>query len=81
MAPTCKMYQDIRVIQEFREIFNCNLTMIALKGKKLHPDDIQEIRGFTMTYKGLATFTMTYKKLTLKYKLIDFISLSVSPFS
>jgi hypothetical protein len=48
----------------FREIFNGNLTVMTLKGKKLHPNDIQEIRGFVMTYKGLATFAMTYKEGT-----------------
>jgi hypothetical protein len=36
---------------------------IKLKGKKLHPDNIQDIRGFVMGYKGLATFTMAYKAL------------------
>jgi hypothetical protein len=35
---------------------------MALKGKKLHPNGIQEIRGFAMAYKGLATFIMTYKE-------------------
>jgi hypothetical protein len=39
---------------------------MALKGKKLHPDDIQGIRGFVMVYKGLTTFVMTYKKLAHK---------------
>jgi hypothetical protein len=38
---------------------------MALKGKKLHPDGIQGIRGFAMAYKGLATFTMAYKELAL----------------
>jgi ABC-type phosphate/phosphonate transport system substrate-binding protein len=41
-----------RVIWAFKEIFNGNLTMMALKGKKLHPDDIQRIRDFMMAYKG-----------------------------
>jgi hypothetical protein len=36
---------------------------MALKGKKLHPDGIQEIRDFVMAYKGLATFAMVYKEL------------------
>jgi hypothetical protein len=36
---------------------------MALKDKKLHPDGIQGIRGFTMAYKGLATFAWAYKKL------------------
>jgi hypothetical protein len=54
-----------RVIWAFREIFNGNLTMMALKGKKLHPDDIQRIRDFTMAYKGLATFVISYKELAL----------------
>jgi hypothetical protein len=52
-----------RVIWAFKEIFNDNLTVMALKGKKLHPDDIQEIRNFAMAYKDLATFAMTYKEL------------------
>jgi hypothetical protein len=38
---------------------------MALKGKKLHSDDIQGITGFVMAYKGLAIFTTTYKELTL----------------
>jgi hypothetical protein len=37
---------------------------MALKGKKLHPDSTQEIRGFAMAYKDLAIFAMTYKELT-----------------
>jgi hypothetical protein len=37
--------------------------VIALKGKKLHPNDIQGIRDFTMAYNGLTTFIMTYKEL------------------
>jgi hypothetical protein len=36
---------------------------MAVKGKKLHPDDIQRIKDFTMTYKDLATFAMSYKEL------------------
>jgi hypothetical protein len=52
-----------RLIWAFREIFNSNLTVMALKGKKLHPDGIQEIRDFAMTYKGLATFVVVYKEL------------------
>jgi hypothetical protein len=52
-----------RLIWTFREIFNSNLTVMALKGKKLHPDGIQEIRDFAMAYKGLATFAMVYKEL------------------
>jgi hypothetical protein len=39
---------------------------MALKDKKLHPNDLQVIRDFTMTYKGLATFAMTYKELAQK---------------
>jgi hypothetical protein len=39
--------------------------VMVMKGKKLHPDNIQEIRGFAMIYKGLATFTMTYKEWAL----------------
>jgi hypothetical protein len=42
---------------------------MALNGKKLHPDDIQEIRDFVMTYKGLVTFKMSYKELA-HYKKI-----------
>jgi hypothetical protein len=41
---------------------------MSLKGKKLHPDGIQEIRCFTMAYKGLATFTMAYKESTLTFQ-------------
>jgi hypothetical protein len=40
---------------------------MALKGKKLHPNDIQGIKGFTIAYKGLATFTMSYKDLILGF--------------
>jgi hypothetical protein len=58
-----RKYLGTRVIWAFREIFNENLTVMALKGKKLHPDDIQEIRDFVMAYKGLATFAMVYKEL------------------
>jgi hypothetical protein len=54
-----------RVIWAFREVFNGNLTMMALKDKKLHPNNIQGIRDFTMTYKSLVTFTMAYKELVL----------------
>jgi hypothetical protein len=36
---------------------------MTLKGKKLHPDDIQGIRDFTMAYKDLATFAIAYKEL------------------
>jgi hypothetical protein len=39
---------------------------MALKGKKLHPDDIQGIRGFAMVYKGLAIFAIAYKELAQK---------------
>jgi hypothetical protein len=60
-----RKYLGTRVIWVFREIFNDNLTVMALKGKKLHPDDNQGLRNFMMTYKGLATFTMAYKELTL----------------
>jgi hypothetical protein len=35
------------------------LTVMVLKGKKLHADGIQGIRGFAMDYKDLAAFTMT----------------------
>jgi hypothetical protein len=38
--------------------------VIALKGKKLHPNDIQGIRDFVMAYNGLTTFVMAYKELT-----------------
>jgi hypothetical protein len=38
---------------------------MALRVKKLHPDDIQGISDFATTYKCLATFAMTYKELTL----------------
>jgi hypothetical protein len=38
---------------------------MALKGKKLHLNDIQGIRGFVMVYNGLATFAITYRELTL----------------
>jgi hypothetical protein len=54
-----------RVIRAFRKIFNSNLTVMALKGKKLHPDDIQGIRDFAMAYKGPTTFAMAYKELSL----------------
>jgi hypothetical protein len=54
-----------RVIRAFRKIFNSNLTVMALKGKKLHPDDIQGIRDFVMAYKGPTTFAMAYKELSL----------------
>jgi hypothetical protein len=40
---------------------------MALKGKKLHLNDIQGIKGFTIAYKGLATFTMSYKDLILGF--------------
>jgi hypothetical protein len=40
---------------------------MALKGKKLHPNDIHGIKGFTIAYKGLATFTMSYKDLILGF--------------
>jgi hypothetical protein len=43
--------------------------VMTLKGKKLYPNDIQEIRGFTMTYKGLVIFTVAYKELAKKIKL------------
>jgi hypothetical protein len=66
-------YLGTRVIWAFREIFNSNLTVMALKGKKLHPDGIQwirdfaflkkKIRDFMIAYKGLATFAITYKEL------------------
>jgi hypothetical protein len=39
--------------------------VMSLKSKKLHPDSIQGIRDFTMTYKDLATFVMPYKELAL----------------
>jgi hypothetical protein len=48
----------------FREIFNANLTVMTLKGNKLHPDGIQEIRGFMMAHQGMMTFTMAYKELS-----------------
>jgi hypothetical protein len=54
-------YLSTRVIWAFREIFIGNLTVITLKGKKLHHDGIQRIRDFTLVYKGVATFIMTYK--------------------
>jgi hypothetical protein len=60
-----RKYLGTRVIWAFIEIFNDNLTVVTLKGKKLHPDDIQGIRDFAMAYKDLATFAMTYKELTL----------------
>jgi hypothetical protein len=34
-------YMGTRVIWVFREIFNDNLTVMTVKGKKLHPGDIQ----------------------------------------
>jgi hypothetical protein len=39
---------------------------MTLKGKKLYPNDIQEIRGFTMAYKGLVIFIVAYKELAKK---------------
>jgi hypothetical protein len=56
-----RKYLGTRVIWAFREIFNGNLMVMTLKGKKLYPDDIQDL--FTMAYKGLTTFAMTYKEL------------------
>jgi hypothetical protein len=50
-----------RVIWAFSEIFIGNLTVMTLKGKKLHHDDIQKIRDFTLVYKDVAIFIMTYK--------------------
>jgi hypothetical protein len=44
---------------------------MTLKGKKLHPDYIQAIRDFVMTYKGLMTFTMSYKELAHYKKYVD----------
>jgi hypothetical protein len=41
--------------------------VMTLKSKKLHPDNIQWIRGFVMTYKGLTIFTVTYKELAHEY--------------
>jgi hypothetical protein len=58
-----RKYLGTRVIWTFREIFNDNLTVMALKSKKMHPDGIQEIRDFAMAYKGLATIAMVYKEL------------------
>jgi hypothetical protein len=40
--------------------------MMVLKGKKLHPNSIQGIRGFAMAYKGLATFTHLFYFLFVK---------------
>jgi hypothetical protein len=37
---------------------------MALKDKKLHPNDIQGIKDFAMAYNDLATFTVAYKELT-----------------
>jgi hypothetical protein len=58
-----RKYLGTRVIWAFREIFNSNLTVMALKDKKLHPDSTQGIRDFTMAYKGVVTFAMGYKEL------------------
>jgi hypothetical protein len=50
--------------------------VMALKSKKLHSDDIQGIRGFTMIYKSIATFAMAYikncpkKSIALAYLLL-----------
>jgi hypothetical protein len=54
---------------------------MALKGKKLHPDDIQGIRGFTIAYKGLATAVMVYKELAFNEKssIIPSVSLQDLP--
>jgi hypothetical protein len=60
-----RKYLGARVIWAFRKIFNGNLTVMTLKGKKLHPDDIQEIRDFAMAYKGLTLFAMAYKEFAL----------------
>jgi hypothetical protein len=38
--------KKIRIIQAFREIFNDNLTVMTLKDKKLHSDDIQRDNRF-----------------------------------
>jgi hypothetical protein len=61
-----RKYLGTRVIWTFREIFNDNLLVMTLKGKKLYFDDIQEIRTFMIVYKGLTIFTIAYKELTLK---------------
>jgi hypothetical protein len=39
--------------------------VMALKSKKLHPSDIQGIKGFAIVYKGLATFMIAYKEWAL----------------
>jgi hypothetical protein len=59
MGPSYKRYQNTWVIQVFKEIFNGNLMMMTLKNKKLHFNDIEEIRGFMIIYKILTPFTMT----------------------
>jgi hypothetical protein len=38
---------------------------MTLKDKKLHLDDIEEIRVVVMAYKGLAIFTIAYRELAL----------------
>jgi hypothetical protein len=44
--------------------------MITLKSKKLHPDVIQEIKGFTMTWSREGTFPVAYKELALVVHLL-----------
>jgi hypothetical protein len=58
-----RKYLGTWVIWAFREIFNDNLRVMALKGEKLHPNDIQGIRDFAIAYNGLATFVIAYKEL------------------
>jgi hypothetical protein len=53
---------------------------MALRVKKLHPDDIQGISDFATTYKCLATFAMTYKELTLNIIFLKKICQSVIVF-
>jgi hypothetical protein len=48
-----RKYLGTSVIWTFREIFNDNLLVMTLKGKKLYFNDIQGIRTFMIVYKGL----------------------------